>query len=115
MRGFYDDLFIAFTQSNLLRGNEEVLVAPEVERSIAAQSFLALSTTYYGLRHKEISITRRGLSRYGKALGVLNQALGSTAASRPFDVLEAVLIMALQEVRYASFPLVCLLIPMTSF
>ena len=85
--------------SQLLTGVEAILVDPGFDRTIAAECFLALSTTYFGIKHHEKAVTTRGLSRYGAALQTLHEALADENASRSFDVLEAVMIMAVIEVR----------------
>lgn len=43
-------------------------------------------------------ITARGLLKYGGALRIVHEALAKDDASRSFDLLEAVMIMALIEV-----------------
>jgi hypothetical protein len=95
----HDDLYQAFTHSHLLTGIEAILVDPGVDRAITGECFLALSTTYFGIKHHEKAVTTRGLSRYGAALQTVHEALADEVASRSFDVLEAVMIMAVIEVR----------------
>jgi hypothetical protein len=94
----HDDLYQAFTHSHLLTGIEAILVDPGVDRAITGECFLALSTTYFGIKHHEKAVTTRGLSRYGAALQTVHEALADEVASRSFDVLEAVMIMAVIEV-----------------
>lgn len=94
-----DDLYQAFTHSHLLFGVEGVLVDPGIDRAITGECFLALSTTYFGIKHYETAVTTRGLTRYGAALHTVHGALADDVASRSFDVLEAVMIMAVIEVR----------------
>lgn len=78
---------------------EGVLVDPGIDRAITGECFLALSTTYFGIKHYETAVTTRGLTRYGAALHTVHGALADDVASRSFDVLEAVMIMAVIEVR----------------
>lgn len=94
-----DDLYQAFTHSHLLTGVEAILVNPGIDRAITGKCFLALSTTYFGIKHHEKAVTSRGLSQYGNALHAVHEALQDQDASRSFDVLEAVMIMAVIEVR----------------
>lgn len=71
---------------------------PGINRTITGECFLALSTTYFGLKHQDKMITARGLLKYGGALRIVHEALAKDDASRSFDLLEAVMIMALIEV-----------------
>jgi len=93
-----DDLYQAFTHSHLLPGVEAILVDPGVDRTMTGACFLALSTTYFGIKHHEKAVTTRGLSRCGAALQTVHEALTDERASTSFDVLEAVMIMAVIEV-----------------
>jgi hypothetical protein len=92
-----DDVYLAFTHSRLLTGVEKILVGPWIDCAVTSECFLALSTTYFGVEQREKSIMVHGLSRYGAALQTLHKALADSVASRSFDVLEAVMIMALIE------------------
>ena len=71
---------------------------PDIDRAITGKCFLALSTTYFGIKHHETAVTARELSRYGAALQTVHEALADDHASSSFDVLEAVMIMAVIEV-----------------
>jgi hypothetical protein len=94
----YDDICTAFTRCNLLPKTEDTIVASEIDRKITSQSFLALSYTYFGVKHHDKHITQNGLRQYGRSLGVLNNALTKDDAARSLDVLEAIMVMALIEV-----------------
>jgi hypothetical protein len=94
----YDDLVTAFTRYNLLPKNDHIVVSPKIDRRITTQCFLALSYTYFGVKHYDKDITQSGLQKYGQSLSVLNNALANNDAARSFDVLEAIMIMALIEV-----------------
>jgi hypothetical protein len=94
----HDDLVTAFTRYNLLPKNDHIVVSPEIDRRITTQCFLALSYTYFGVKHYNKDITQSGLQKYGQSLSVLNNALADDDVSRSFDVLEAIMIMALIEV-----------------
>jgi hypothetical protein len=95
----YDDVFTAFTNLKLLPGTEKIVLPPEFDRTITEQCFLALSYTYFGAKHQDKGITQHGLQRYGQALGTVNRALIQHDAAQSFDVLEAVTILAMIEVR----------------
>jgi hypothetical protein len=82
----------------LLTGFEAILVDPGTDRAIRGECFLALSTTYFGLKYHEQAVATRGLSQHGAALQTVHKALADEDASRSFDVLEAVMIMAVIEV-----------------
>jgi hypothetical protein len=94
----HDHIFTAFTRYNLLPKTEDIIVVSEVDRKITSQCFLALSYTYFGVKHHDKDVTQSGLQKYGQSLGVLNNALAKHNTARSFDVLEAVMIMALIEV-----------------
>lgn len=94
----HDDLYQAFTHSRLLNGIEAISVDPGIDRAITGKCFLALSTTYFGIKHREKAVTAQGLSRYGTALQTVHEALANEDASRSFDLLEAVMIMQVIEV-----------------
>ncbi|KAJ0374630.1 hypothetical protein COL26b_007097 [Colletotrichum chrysophilum] len=51
----------------------------------------------FGLDNRQKPVVQRGLRKYGTALKALNNALGDPKGSRSFDVLEAVIVMALFE------------------
>lgn len=99
----HDDIFIAYTMSQLLRGSDNAAATPGTGGGLAEQCFVALSTTYFGIAHTEQEILRRGMYKYGKSLRTLNQMLGDQSASRTLDVLEAIMIMALFEVEADLF------------
>lgn len=91
----HDDIFAAFTRSKLLPHDDQSIIT---SGAIALESFLALSTTYFGLKQKEKKVMQFGLGRYSRALATVQRALGDTNASQSFDVLESVMIMTLIEV-----------------
>ncbi|USP74654.1 hypothetical protein yc1106_01928 [Curvularia clavata] len=93
----HDDLYQAFTHSQLITGVETFTIDPGIDRSITAECFLALSTTYFGMKHHEKTVITQGLSRYSAALQTVHKALADENASRSFDVLEAVMIIAVVE------------------
>jgi hypothetical protein len=94
----HDDKYQAFTQVHLLTGVEAVSVDPGIDRVITGKCFLALSTTYFGIKHHEKAAITQGLSRYSSALQTVHEALTDEGASRSFDLLEAVMIMEVIEV-----------------
>ena len=94
----HDDMYQAFTRSHLLTGVEAISVDPGIDRVITGKCFLALSTTYFGIKHHEKAVVTQGLSRYSTALQTVHEALIDEAASRSFDLLEAVMIMQVIEV-----------------
>ena len=81
-----DDIFVAYTCTHLLQGQEH----EDKERlqhgfatGLSDQCFLALSIAYFGIEHREKSITERGFRRYGGALTALNAALGMPSRRKP--------------------------------
>jgi hypothetical protein len=97
-----DDVCTAFARRNLLPENGHIVVPNSVDRTITAQCFLALSYTYFGVKHHEHNITQDGIRQYGNALTVLNDSLAKTEVVRSFDVLESIMIMAMIEVSKHS-------------
>ncbi|KAF2033009.1 hypothetical protein EK21DRAFT_98575 [Setomelanomma holmii] len=93
----HDAVYISYTHTHLLDGNEAIVLRPSIDRSITSECFLALSTTYFGIKHRQKWIVTCGLSRYGGAIRSVHEALAKDDASRSFDVLEAVMIMAVIE------------------
>ncbi|KAL7931209.1 hypothetical protein V8C35DRAFT_119574 [Trichoderma chlorosporum] len=91
-----DEIFITYTMSQLLKGGDATTI-PGSSGGLAEQCLVALSTTYFGIAHKERDILRHGMSKYGSSLWTLNQMLGDQSASCTLDVLEAIMIMALFE------------------
>jgi long-subunit fatty acid transport protein len=94
----YDEVFLTFTQTNLLPKADRIVFVSGVDRTITAECFLALAYTYFGAKHHERNITQRGLQKYGRALKTVNGALTDHNAALSFDVLEAITIMAVIEV-----------------
>jgi hypothetical protein len=95
----HDDMYQAFTQAHLLTGVEAISVDSSIDRVITGKCFLALSTTYFGIKHHETAVVTQGLSRYSTALQTVHKALTDEGASRSFDLLEAIMIMQVIEVR----------------
>ncbi|KAL7913607.1 hypothetical protein GGI35DRAFT_217089 [Trichoderma velutinum] len=93
----HEDIFITYTISQLLKDGADASPMPGSSGGLAKQCLVALSTTYFGIAHMEQEILRRGMSKYGKSLRILNQRLGDQSASRTLDVLESIMIMALFE------------------
>ncbi|KAF9869724.1 hypothetical protein CkaCkLH20_12767 [Colletotrichum karsti] len=97
MPGAMDDVFLTYTHTHLLREGDDIVVQPGTDRTITTKCFVALATTIFGLDNREKPIVQRGLRRYGVALKALNRALSDSDDCRSFDVLEAVIVMALFE------------------
>lgn len=95
-----DDIFVTYTHKHLLRESEDIVVKPGTDRTITGKCFVALATTMFGLDNRQKPVVQRGLRKYGTALKALNNALGDPKGSRSFDVLEAVIVMALLEVSF---------------
>jgi hypothetical protein len=96
----HDDVFTAFTLSHLLPEQGASESTPGI---LTRGSFLALATTYFGIKRQEKAITQYGFKRYSDALRVVHSALESSRPSPSFDLLEAIMIMALIEVRNTSY------------
>lgn len=93
-----DDVYASYAISYLLHESEDVVVSPDANRTLTNKCFVALSTTIFGIDKKEPDVLQHGLYRYGTALKALNRALSDPQESRSFDVLEAIIVMAVFEV-----------------
>ncbi|KAL1799239.1 hypothetical protein ACET3X_003276 [Alternaria dauci] len=91
---FHDDTFTAFTLSNFLPISGVLDVAPG---TLTTKSFLALATTYFGIKRQDSAVTQFGLKRYSDALGTVHSALAQSVSSPTFDLLEAIMVMSLIE------------------
>jgi hypothetical protein len=96
----YDDVFIQYTRSKIFGGlNVEESANPEEEdRTSMNTAFLALSTTFFGIEHKENRLVSRGFHQYGKSLEYVHEALGDPTRYRSLDLLESIATMSLFEV-----------------
>ncbi|KAK1635579.1 hypothetical protein BDP81DRAFT_322140 [Colletotrichum phormii] len=92
-----DDVYASYAMDHLLHESEEVVVKSGTNRTLTNQCFIALSTTIFGIDQKEPQVLQHGLHRYGTALKALNRALSDPKESRSFDVLEAIIVMAVFE------------------
>ncbi|KAH8697589.1 hypothetical protein BGW36DRAFT_295630 [Talaromyces proteolyticus] len=95
-----DDIFVEYTRSRLLQGQEvddPVVLPSTVDRPLVQKSFLALSTTFFGLEHKEKELVSQGFRRYGVALEYLRQAVGDPSRYTSFDLIESIMVMSLFE------------------
>lgn len=100
----FDEVFIEYTRDRLLRGpNVTAIDLPmDVDRTLMIKAFLALSTTYYGIEHKDRRIVNQGMQRYSHALEHVHRALSDASRNTSFDVLESIGVMSLFEVIYIS-------------
>lgn len=96
-----DDKFVAYLLPKLRRAHHAISLGPGADRTLTNKCFLALSTAYFGVAHNDRPITEHGLRRYSRSLNELNLALRDPNSCRSFDVLEAVVIMAVMEVSQA--------------
>ncbi|OHE98652.1 hypothetical protein CORC01_06103 [Colletotrichum orchidophilum] len=97
MPGSMDDVYVSYALTYLLRENEEIVVKPGTSRALTNECFVALSTTIFGIDKEQPQVLQHGLHRYGTALQALNRALSDSKESQSFDVLEAVIVMAVFE------------------
>lgn len=95
-----DGVFVEFTRSRLLQGwNAANIVLPaHVDRRLVLKTFLALSTTFFGMEHNEKSVIYQGLQRYGHALEDIHRALEDPSRCVSFDLLESLTVLLLFEV-----------------
>lgn len=93
-----DELFTTYTSARLTRGFAAAHPsAVLIDRRLADECFLALSTSYFAHDHKEKHLVERGLKRYGAALSKLHATIAKPECLGSYDILEAVLLMALFE------------------
>lgn len=101
----FNDVFIQYTSSKLFGGlNLEEVAVPEHEtqhedRTQMNKAFLALSTTFFGIEHKENRLVSRGFHQYGQSLEYVHEALGDPSRYGSLDLLESIATMSLFEVR----------------
>jgi hypothetical protein len=95
-----DEIFVNYTWARLLKSSDQMdqTVVPGVDRTLSEQCFLALATSYFGNENREQAVMERGFQRYGSALKLLHEALGSASKSKTYDVLESIIVMSLFEV-----------------
>lgn len=100
----FNDVFIQYTRSKLFGGlnSDEVAAAPDPEaghedRALMNKAFLALSTTFFGIEHKENRLVSRGFYQYGQSLEYVHGALGDPSRYRSLDLLESIATMSLFE------------------
>lgn len=91
-----DDVFTAFTLSNLLPVQSLLVFNPGV---ITIKSLSALATSYFGIKHQDRAITQYGFKRYSDALRAVHSALEASVSPPSFDLIEAVMLMGLIEVH----------------
>lgn len=103
----FNDVFIQYTRSKLFGGlNSDQVAGPEDEaeyddRAEMNKAFLALSTTFFGIEHKENRLVNRGFHQYGQSLEYVHGALGDPSRYMSLDLLESIATMSLFEVRRA--------------
>ena len=101
---FEDDICLAYTRKNLLRGGAVELACNMINHSENAAIFtrvpalnllrkalLSLSATYFGSQHRQDHITRKGYRQYGEVLKQLN----STIALQQRQVTDETILTAL--------------------
>ncbi|KAH8646880.1 hypothetical protein BX600DRAFT_390305 [Xylariales sp. PMI_506] len=93
----YEELFLMYTRLNLLHGEEELTHHPGLPHGLTRRTFLALSTTYFGIEHQENRLVQSGLTKYGQALGAVSQALADPSTHKTYDLLLSIFIMSLFE------------------
>lgn len=98
----FNDVFIQYTRSKIFGGPNieevEVTVPEDEDRTSMNTAFLALSTTFFGIEHKENRLVSRGFHQYGKSLEYVHEALGDPTRYRSLDLLESIATMSLFEV-----------------
>lgn len=98
-----NDVFIQYTRSKLFGGlNSDEVASPKDEaesddRAEKNKAFLALSTTFFGIEHKENRLVSRGFHQYGQSLEYVHGALGDPSRYRSLDLLESIATMSLFE------------------
>lgn len=98
-------VFIQYTRSKQFSGlNSDEVAPPEhgpehEDRTQINKAFLALSTTFFGIEHKENRLVSRGFHQYGQSLEYVHGALEDPSRYRSLDLLESIVTMALFEVR----------------
>jgi hypothetical protein len=103
---FQDDIYIAYTRQNMLRGVQPLTGARASEFHLPSgrlhqDCLVTISTAYFGRRHHQQPIMNLSLQRYGRVLSELNRALAHPEQSKSLMVLFSVTYLTLFEVsRY---------------
>jgi len=88
---------MAYTNSRLFHGVWSAVVPDEEGQPLTNTCLVALSTTFFGLEHRDNLTIKDGLSVYTTALRTLNQSLSDPFQSRTLDTLQSVIVMTLFE------------------
>jgi hypothetical protein len=94
-----DDIYLSYTIFFLLRGYQQTdFYTKNIDCPLSKKCLLAVATAYFGTKNHQRDITVQGLSRYGKALRELNEALSDESRLVSFDVMVSISFMSLFEV-----------------
>ena len=102
-----DEICVLYTVENLSKSPltmnyYNVLSCDSLDKctnhTIMCQGLLALAQIYYGLRHNDSRVMRKGMRVYGQGLTMLNKVLGSDDWSVTSETIVAVLALSIAEV-----------------
>jgi hypothetical protein len=113
---FEDDICLAYTRKNLLRGGPVEIACDMVERYATAsndadpgigllhKAVLSLSTTFFGSQHRQHHITNKGYAQYGEVLRQLNSHLATPELQQTNETLLTALACMLLEIFLPTGP-----------
>lgn len=114
---FEDDICVAYTKKNLLRGGSVELACEMIEWKPGAgdlttepgldllrKAVLSLSVTFFGSQHRQKKITRRGYQQYGEVLRQLNSHLSQPHLQTTDETILTVLTCMLLEIFLPTGP-----------
>jgi hypothetical protein len=109
---FEDDICLAYTRKNLLRGGPVEIACNMIETTdnanpglgLLRKAMLSLAVTYFGSQHRQDRITNKGYHRYGEVLGQLNSHLADPELQRTNETLLTAFSCMLFEIFVPSRP-----------
>jgi hypothetical protein len=113
---FEDDICLAYTRKNLLRGGPIEIACNMIEHHGASisnaasgldllrKAMLSLSVTFFGSQHRQNRITNKGYHQYGEVLGQLNSHLANPELQKTNETLLTALTCMLLEIFLPTGP-----------
>jgi hypothetical protein len=117
LAAFGDDICLAYTRKNLLRGGPVELACNKIDYhesspifttdpalGLLRKAMVGLAVTYFGSEHHETSITARGYMQYGEVLQNLNATLAVSESQTTNETLLTALTCMLLEIFLPTGP-----------
>jgi hypothetical protein len=116
LAAFEDDICLAYTRKNLLRGGPVEIACNMIEHygvttdnanpglGLLRKAMLSLAITFFGSQHRQDRITNKGYHRYGEVLGQLNSHLADPELQKTNETLLTALSCMLLEIFLPTGP-----------